>query len=558
MKKILCLVLSLTMVFSCFSLGMTASAADYRYRPDGTNGNEDIVGKVIDPILYSKDTEFSDGIEVIAYDSVKKHTGSLKEENFNSFIAANSNDTMFGVGMGYLYNGSESNFYWSSMKYDLKVPGVDAHKAEIDNAVASGKKSTCAAKGVYDACKEVLYGYEYEYTLKSTDTKIFESIVEVPFKIYNPATGRDEIHYNYYYQFDKGSFALLKANANNQIYNTITKQYSDGAIFATVPLANANAVKLINFIGNLLDINFDEYPADAKVFTNNKIKTEDFFRKVTELSGLGYILDEYWCESKEFDVKKVLSAFGVVVSDGAIFNLELEDGVYMGGRLLTDIYRAFMKNPVDYTITLLQRFCRNYSATYIKAIKSLFMTKFDEVVALSNNPALAAKYPLLDRYTGHELDNVDGLINFIADCIYITNVDNGKTDAKNFEFAPLPTVKISTAADITELYLYMLCYFNINSIYENNAVKIDKFINDICGDDEETRITIESMFKTGFSLPEIHAFYLGLLTGNTIENFPDNFTSTVRKAIAGFFQNLLEAIDNFMSLLFGWTGGLFN
>ena len=567
MKKILCLVLSLTMIFSCFGMSMTASAADYRYRPDGTANPDgtlkvDIVGKVIDPILYGKDTEFADGINQLAYESVEKYSGSLTKENFNSFIAGNANDSMLGVTLGYLYENSNSNFFWSSMKYDLEVSGADVHNKEVEAAQALGKKSTCAVKGAYDACKEVLYGYEYEYTLKDTDVKIYESIVEVPFTIYNSATGRDEVHYKYYYQFDKGNFALLKANVNQQIYNTISKRYIDGAIFANPTLANENAIKLANFIGNLLYMDFDEI-TEKKVFTDNKIKTEDFFRKVAELSGLGSILDAYWCNTKEFDVKKVMSTFGVVVTDGAIFDIELEDGVYMGGRILTDIYREFMKNPVDYTISVLQKFCRNYTATYQKAIKSLFIMKFDAVADISRNASLSAKYPLLDRYTGNELNSVDGLINFIADCAYMNNIDNPKDPAKvgevkNFEFAPLPVAKIATTADIVELYLYMLCYFNINSIYENNSAKIDAFIDNVYSGDEDTKTTLEAMFKKGFNFPEIHGFYLGVLTGNTIENFPDNFTSTVRKAIAGFFQNLLEAIDNFMNLLFGWTGGLFN
>ena len=568
MKKILCLVLSLTMIFSCFGLGMTASAADYRYRPDGSANPDgtlkpDLVGKIIDPVLYGKDTVFADGIKDIAYESVQKYTGSVTEENFNSFIATNSNDAMFGVKMGYLYDNSESNFFWSLMKYDLEVAGSDIHNDEVKAAVQNKKKSTCSAKGAYDACKEVLYGYEYEYTLKNTDVKIFESIVEVPFTIYNSATGRDEVHYKYYYQFDKGNFALVKANANNQIYNTITKQYSDGAIFNGAALANENAIKLGNFIGNLLYHDFKEIPANSKVFTDNKIKTEDFFRKVAEISGLGYILDEYWCNNKSFDVKKILSAFGVIVSEGAIFNIELEDGIYMGGRLLTDIYREFLKNPVDYTMTVLQKFCRNYTASYLEPIKLLFLEKFDYVVTMSNNPSQAAAYPLIEKYTGHELETVDGLIGFITDCIYMNNIDNPKTEAsassvKKFEFAPLPVAKISTASDITELYLYMLCYFNINSIYENNAEKIDAFIDTLSAGNDETRITLEAMFKTGYSMTEIHSFYLGTLTGNTIENFSDNFMSTVRKAFAGFIQNIIEAMDNFMNLLFGWTGGLFN
>jgi hypothetical protein len=395
------------MIFSCFGLGMTASAADYRYRPDGTANPDgtlkpDLVGKIIDPILYSKDTVFSDGIKDIAYESVKKYTGSVTKENFNNFIASNSDDTMFGVKMGYLYDNKESNYFWSSMKYNLEVAGSDVHNEEVRDAVANRKKSTCSVKGAYDACKEVLYGYEYEYALKNTDVKIFESIVEVPFTIYNSATGRDEVHYKYYYQFDQGNFALVKANANNQIYNTITKQYSDGAIFSSATLANKNAIKLGNFIGNILHADFKEISADAKVFTDNKIKTEDFFRKVTEISGLGDILDKYWCNNKAFDVKKILSAFGVVVSDGAIFNIELEDGIHMGGRLLTDIYREFMKNPVDYTMTVLQRFCRNYTASYILPIKLLFVEKFDNVVTMSNNSSQAAAYPLIEKYTGNE------------------------------------------------------------------------------------------------------------------------------------------------------------
>lgn len=559
MKKVLCLVLSLIMIFSCFGMCMTASAADYRYRPDGTPDAEgklkpDLVGKVIDPILFGKNTSFADGINNLAYKSVINYAGSITDDSFDSFIAANANDSMFGVTMGYLYENNDSNFFWNSMKYNLELSGTDVHEAEVEAAQAIGKKSTCAAKGAYDTCGEVIYGYEYDYELKSTDKKIYESIVEVPYLIRNTATGRDETHYKYYYQFDKGNFALVKANANNQIFNTITKKYGDGAIFATPELANKNAIKIANFIGNLLYSDFIEIEADREIFTNNKtLKAEDFFRKVTELSGLDYILDEYWCNTKEFDVKKIMSALGVIVSDGAIFNIELEKGSYMGGRILTDIYREFTKNPVDYTLTVLQKFCRNYTATYQKAIERLFEMKFSVVFDKSHQ----AKYPKLDKYYGNELGSVDGLINFISDCIYIEKVDDGATNAGHFDFAPLPVAKFATATDIVELYLYMLCYSNINSIYEGNSAMIDSFINTVSAGNSETKTILNEMFKTGFNLPEIHSFYLGKLTGNTIENFPDNFTSTVRKAFAGFLQNLLEAMDNFMNLLFGWTNGLF-
>ncbi len=594
MKKVLCLVLSLIMTFSCLSVCMTASAADYRYRPDGSldpdgKATPDIVGKVIDPILFGIDTVFADSINEIGYSSVnaiadgKTNTGFtnksyITENNFYDFIEANAEDTMFGVSLGYLYENKNSNFFWGSMKYDLKVGDADAHEAEVKAAVAQGKKSTCAAKGAYDACNEVLSGFVYDYPLKTTDSKIFENIVEVQRNIFNEATRKNEIHYDYYYQFDKGNFGLIKANSNSQIINTISKKYGDGAIFATREIANKNAIKLANFIGNLIYPDFKEIKADKEVFTNNKtLKSEDFFRKVTELSGLDVILDEYWCNAKDFDVKNIMAVFGVTVSEGAIFNIELEKGVYMGGRILSDIYREFMKNPVDYTLQVLQNFARNYSALYKKPLERLFSLKLPTVVYKSRETTAAGvkKYPLIDNYTGNELDTVDGLINFVSDVIYITKVDKGETNPQKFDFAPLPIIKFATAADNTELYLYMLCYCELNRIFvndnaktlgvtdyqdskfPNNGVMIDAFIEKVSTGNEDTVKVLKALFKGELTFVDIQSFYLGKLTGNTMENFPDNFKGSVRKAIVGFFQNLLEAMDNFMNLLFGWTGGLF-
>ena len=277
-----------------------------------------------------------------------------------------------------------------------------------------------------------------------------------------------------------------------------------------------------------------------------------------KISRLKNILDEYWCNTGEFDVKNIMSAFGVIVSEGAIFNLELEKGLYMGGRILTDIYRGFTKNPVDYTLTVLQKFCRNYSALYQKPIERLFEIKMPVMIYNSRETVNGAKkYPLLDSYTGYELNSVDGLLDYIADCIYVENVDDGVTEATCFEFAPLPMTKFATTSDITELYLYMLCYCDLNSIFENNSSKIDSFIINVSDGNNDTTVALNDMFKGGLSLPMIHAFYLGKLTANTVENFSDNFTSTIKKAIGGFLQNLLEAMENFMNLLFGWTDGLF-
>lgn len=562
MKKLLCLVMSVVMIFSCFSAVMTASAAEYRYRPDGSNGNEDIVGKIIDPILVARpDSTFAESINELGYKSIDNFTGSLTKENFNQFIAANADDKMLGVSLGYLYENKNSNFYWSSLQYALEVAGTDAHQKEIQEAEAAGKKSVCTAKNEYEKCREVLYGYEYDYDLKNKDVSVFEDIVEEEILIKNSATGREEAHYNYYYQLDKGNIALVKANANKQIINTICKKWGDGAIYADKETANTYAVKIANFLGNLLYPDFAEIAEGTKIFTKNGIKAEEFFRKVTELSGLDYILDEYWCNTKDFDVKTIMSAFGVIVSEGAIFNIELEKGVYMGGRILTDIYREFMKNPVDYTITLLQKFCRNYS-TYKVPLERLFQMRLPTLIYESREVVSGVKkYPLLDNYLGNELDTVDGLINFISDCIYVDKVDEGTDNGRHFEFAPIPLVKFATAADMTELYLYTLCYLELNRIYENadgvKTIMIDDFISKVSTGNANTEKVLRTLFKGELTMVDIHVFYLIELTYSTIGNFSEEASSSIKKAIMGIFENFLEAMYNFMSLLFGWTSGIF-
>ena len=58
------------------------------------------------------------------------------------------------------------------------------------------------------------------------------------------------------------------------------------------------------------------------VSDNKKIKAYDFFTKVTELSGLDVILDNYWCNASTFDVKTIMYAFGVNIEDDVLLNVE--------------------------------------------------------------------------------------------------------------------------------------------------------------------------------------------------------------------------------------------
>ena len=657
MKKLLCIVLALSMLFSCVSMSVSAKGEDdYYYRPDGVkdddgtpNPNEpNLVGLVIDPIFNPRlevtDSEFAKNINELGFAGVNYYAANnlnITEETFDSFLAANSTDKLFGVTYDILYSKNNAAYFWAMSNYPLEAELTDAkmaellaglssvdsvkaewkadhpgktfnavqkfkedwqksnpgeaytiHNVEMYAAEKEGRRSTCALKGMYDNCAEVLNGYRYDYSTKSIDQGIFDDIIESKVVFRNSYNKRDEIHYNYSFDLTKGDFSLVRANANSQILNTICRVWNSDVLFATKEAANKNAIKIANFIGNLLYPSFTEIPEDRIVFTDSKKLTAyNFFTKVSEISGLAALLDDYWCNASNFDVKTVMYAFGVNIEDDVLLNIETEKGLYMGARILTDIFRNFFKNPVLYVENLIQMFCKGYTYTYQRAFEELFTLKYSWM----NGKSRTGEYPELDKYDGNELKSVDGLINFITDCIYVSKVDNGDTSAKKFSFAPLPAKRIATASDADELHLYYLCYFELNRIYENNGKMIESFITNIITalrpayekyladkeaakenennkneEDEEEEIikdpnkdmvteterVLRSLFLGELTMMDVFSFHLTTLTQNTIDNFSESFMSNIKNAIANLFQKFIDAMDSFMNLLFGWTGGI--
>ena len=576
MKKLLCLVLTVVMAFSCFSMCLTASAADYLYRPEE-------VARVIDPILTGIDSVFAKGLNDMGYNQTN---GKFTEAEFANRIKGYtsstifpSDDKMFGVNLDFLYNIDKSEFTWDFCKFELTA-NPNIHNTEISQAEANKTKSTCQMKGWYDACSEILNGYEYDYPAKSIDQQVFEGIVEMKSTIFNNATRRNEAHYKYYYFFDEGQFSLMRSNSNYLVKKVVDGTIGNGKLYATKEIANANAIKLSNFIGHLLYPDFETIPADAVIIDNNVSMTDrEFFRVVTEQSRLDDILQAYWVNANTYDVKDIMTALGVSTKDDVILDVELTKGTYMGARILTDIYKSFVDSPMGYIARLFQLFARNYEGLYKQAIQDLFAYKFQSVVDRSRTPGDS-----VDSYDGFELTTFDGFINFIADNIYFNKLDAGVA-TNNFTFAPMPIVRLANAKDIDELYLYLLCYFEINRAYQtprkdangnviaydDNTASINNFITkteqflkaNYTSETKDTDISsvktiMEDIFTGTLTFPEIKSFYLLVVSGDVITSFPNNFMSTIKNAIANLINNFMKAMDNFMNLLFGWTDGLFD
>lgn len=599
MKKILCLVMATVMMFTCISAGITASALEELDRPDE-------VANVINPIINGHSTSFAVNINEIGYSCINSYADAGKtitKNTFNAFITENADDKMFGVDFDFLYSKDTSAFLWNSLEYKLeedltsslineKLDGVKdkngnpvnfdtfitawnnaktgraytIHDVEMYKAyVEESLMTSCGKKGDYDACGEHILGYAL-YKGKDFDKSIYDCIVETKTTVVNPFTKRQETHYNYSFRFAKGDFGLTRANTNNLLANLIGTAWGDGALFATPELASKNAVSLANFIGKLINPKFQSLSSNLKPFTDNKkISRETFFEQVTILSGLDVVLQEKWCNAKGFDVKAIMTALGVNTADDVIFDVELTKGSKMGARILADMYTGFTSDPMGYVMHLVQLFCKSYEFTYSKAIKELFSVRFNSVMEKSRS----GNYTYLDYYKGTELNTVDGLFNFIADCFYVDKVDARNSAAKCFEFAPLPIKRFTSAADINELYLYMLCYMELNRVYENNGAMIETAIanfvsifsdsvedKDNSGTDDLTEV-LRAMFCGDLKFAGLFSLQLGVLMPNILEEAPEIIENTAKKGLAGLFQRFLNALDNLLNLLFGWTNKLF-
>lgn len=600
MKKILCLVLTVVMLFSVVS---TASAAGIEVSAERPTA----VSDVIDPIYTDANTAFANSINELGYAGVNKNTNKIvpdspfisdkelgaNEITFSNFLANNADDKMFGVSYDFLYSKDSSTFIWNYLDYELKpdlgvallnILGNDQkvsdfinawnalntgraytmHDAEMYYAKINNRSTSCSCKTRYDACAAVLAGYDYAYKNKEADQTLFAGIVEKKVYFINPFTKKEETHYEYAYKLEKGDFGLMRANSNNQLVKVIRTIWGDGAIYSSPKIATQNALKLTNFIGNLVNEEFTEInEAGYKPFANKvRVTRDEFFEEIAVSSGLADLLQAKWCNAKGFDVKRIMSALGVNVDSETILDSELTKGNKMGARILADMYTDFFTDPVGYVTRLVQIFCKNYDTYYAKAIKELFSVKFRYMMELS-----AEGNDNLPLYTGSELDSVDGLMGFLADCVYIMD---GNLNEARFTFAPLPAKRFAAAKDTNELYVYVLCYLELNRVYNDNAVMITNFINNSISkfqelyfpadsekrleDIEAVKIVFNSMFNGELTLEEIFTTHVGLFSANTIENVSTNFMSTIKKAIANFFQNFLTAIDKIMNSLFGWLG----
>ncbi len=528
MKKFLSLLLALALAFSCFGVMSFAEDED-DVRPD-------CVAAVIDPIISSVNSAFADSINEIGYDSVNEiaETGSITD--LDTFIQTNSSDSMFGVTLSDLYGDAETPFVWSNFR--VCMVEVDDHRG-----------TDCSFKEAYDECAAVLLGNRIEYEGKDKDLALFEKINEVKITV-----GENKGHYNYYFVLGKGELSLVRANINLYLKRIISNYWGGGRFYT-----NENIVNITNFIGTLINPHFILLPEDSRPFDDNvRMDTYTFFGKIVELSGLGALIDSNWCKQRDIDFIPLMAALGVQTD--SLLTGEKEEGYYVGRRLLTDMFSEFFAAPLTYVLKVIWSFSKEYTVTYQPAFRALFTMRASQVG---------------NQYTEESLSTVTGAFNFLSDAVdSVNNKISGDRIGNNLTFAELPARRFALALDHDELFLMVLCYLDINRVYQ----KAPKTVGGVTTVYAPNEIAIENLWisfenaarstLTGEEMATVKSFFKNFVQGElTMSGFLNDMLTTItdtnmgqiendlwnslRVSISNLLQKIISAIDNFVRILLG-------
>lgn len=518
MKKFLSLLLALSLAFSCFgvvSFAQDDDDAQYYQRPE-------CVAKVIDPIINEINTEFADSINQIGYDSVDAAAKTGNITDFDSFVAANKKDLMFGVSMEDLYIDVREPFAWSNFKVPLVF--TDDHG-----------NLPCKFKKMYDECAEVLLGNIYEYEGKAADVALFEKISEVKVTV-----GQKTNHYNYFFILGKGEISLVRANTNLYLKRIISNYWGGGRFYT-----NENIVAITNFIGTLINPNFILLPEDYRPIDDNvRMDAYTFFGKIVELSGLGKLIDSNWCRQSGMDFIPLMAALGV--NTDTLLTGEKTEGYYVGRRLLTDMFSEFFASPLTYILNVIWAFSKEYSNTYQEPFRALFTMRYAQVG---------------DQYTEEELSTLTGVFNFISDSVdSVMNKVKRTPLNDNLVFAKLPATRFASAIDHDELFLMVLCYLDINRIYMNNEIILENMWLDFSNAAGDTltkdEMTTVKSFYDNFVRGELtmKSFLKDMLEDVTNVNMgqiENDFMNSLKTSIANLIKKIVDAIDNFVRIILG-------
>ena len=347
-------------------------------------------------------------------------------------------------------------------------------------------------------------------------------------------------------EISKSDINLLVANINMLMLRMLKSAYS-GYRFYT----DENAIKLINFIGKVLDADFREVTVD-RVFndleydrtvtiTNSDgvsldVRSADeeiFFERVSDLSGLSGCIQASWIDygATISNYKPLLRIFGV--TEGTLLESEYMSGTKVGAAILSCAYTRIMgEGPINYFLSVFKPLTKAYKTMYLTPLKLLFQSKLNTIAN-----------PMSDE----EFATIPGLLNLM----FNDNKDDG------YQFAPMPEDRLATAdSDASEFNLILLVYFNVNTLYRNNGVEVNYMLSALSEFGKKYNCVAyaeEARSVFTYLTGDIdYAFYgfSNLMTDN-LEAKPSEFASNIRESINRMIKKISDWFQMWIDIFTG-------
>lgn len=340
----------------------------------------------------------------------------------------------------------------------------------------------------------------------------------------------------------KGSVALIFSGVNAYVKKAFYNAYGGLKLYNV-----ENAISLINVLGRTFYRDFTPLNPNnfTKLFGNKNPNAKEFFETVSELSGLGFLMEANWVPKGKAYCEPIVNLLGGGYA--GILSEHYKDGVILGARILEGIFSKMCAvGPAQTFFDAVIPLMHSYDY-YREPIMALFTHKMQKI----------EHYGTVEKYK-----TFSGLLEIIfCDCDPMTNEGcfakkENYTDIDKYyqelssvdHFCPLdfPTPRIATAEDEETRLLYLYYYLNLCGVHRNNKAYIENLQSKLDNNTyftEVERTRIKTIFD-GYFLNNIKKTSDELVTPYLTESMPGSSSSSSSSG-----GGIIERIKNSLMVL---------
>ncbi len=353
---------------------------------------------------------------------------------------------------------------------------------------------------------------------------------------------------------DSGNVALAAGVADSYFKRMLSKKYGGGKMFLDEN-ADIYATKIARFLYKMF-YNFDATEAEMENLTitfagTQAVQSEEFYETIAEVSRFAELLERNWLNRHRDFYLPLVNVLGLSTKD--LLESDYTSGKQIGGKLIDAVIRKIIDlGVIEFAMVVFGDICGNYEIKYREAAEALLQIRINALQSGDGN--LSVSEEVLSTFTG--------VMNLL-----FNNLDSSRTDC--YQFLTLPEKRLANVTADSEILLYMITYFNINSRNANNSVVAEDF-------DSKLRaflyypgvpskdITLADSFYSSVFLADykglngekvntVSEFIISFKDDYkaVLDNAPDNIMDSIYNSIVAFFRKIAEIIDNWFKILTG-------